>query len=232
MRRRPRIFILILRLKILRGLILLHGNRHHAADNREQRHFIRYDLDNVQEKRALKMLWNTNLDHISLSLPTFLTRVTLHWHCCVEIRFHRIVLLRCKQIKASYAYQCSSTDISTSNLLICNRLIQVLLATKVMPRLHYCEMDSCTGNGSAKEALTPEQTCLHNHQSVKDLCHGFIIVKWRVGPGIGPAINLQRPFKSLPNIHGHFGTASVLISFMCCPHPNPDTFLCDFYQLH
>ena len=61
-------------------------------------------------------------------------------------------------------------------------------------------MESWTGNGSAKYALTPEQTCLHNHQSVKDLCHGFIItVKWRVGPGIGLAINFQRPFKSTDN---------------------------------
>ena len=122
-----RLFISSLRPKFSRGLILLHGNRHHA-DNREQRHFIRYDLDNVQEKRALKMLWNTNLDHISLSLPTFLTRVTLA--LLFEIRFHRIVLLRCKQIKASYAYQCSSTDISTSNLLICNRLIALVTSFK------------------------------------------------------------------------------------------------------
>ena len=65
-----------------------------------------------------------------------------------------------------------------------------------MSRLHYCEMESWTGNGSAKEALTSEQTCLHNHQSVKDLCHGYITVKWRLGPGIGPAINFHRPFKS------------------------------------
>ena len=90
-------------------------------------------------------------------------------------------------------------------------------------------MESCTGNGSAKEALTPEQTCLHNHQSVKDLCHGFIIVKWRVGPGIGPTINFQRPFKSHPNIHGHgqFGTASVL-SVLCVA---PILILTRFYAI-
>ena len=68
----------LLRPKFSRRLILLHGNRHHA-DNSEQRHFIRFDLDNVGEKRTLyKLLWNTNLYCVALLLPTFLTlEVTL-----------------------------------------------------------------------------------------------------------------------------------------------------------